>query len=693
MRKQKNKSKNKKLANFIIIFLILALAAYVLATFFSVYIDDPFHFSQNFSIELLKRKMTAPSTFLTAIIIFAVFAGIVIWYSVKHNLFSFSKILNRVDRAQSNLYGGAEMMQRGQVKEKYGNYSFRELAKTDAHGILVRSEKNRGELYCSAVGSIHGIGIGTNGVGKSWYCLCPTIQFNAQTSYKPTMVINDLKGELYKENSALLEAKGYRVVCINMRTPRNSLRCNPLSLVWTLYHQYLDTNDSELLDRVSAYIVEIAEILCPSGSGENKVWADGSQGIVAGILWGMLEDSADAAMKETMTEDKFTFTQLSNILNRQREYLIDFLTHRPVTSKVFDYASMIIGNDSEKTVSSYISNTQTSLKAFLDTGIQYLTSASDWDITTITKQPTAVFLIIPDENPTRWVLSTLIISQIYNYLTLEASMSAELKLERTCYFLLDEFGNLPKIPRFPNWVATSRGRQIFFFPLIQAISQLKSVYGENDAKTILDNCHLKIFLGANEVETFKYFQDLFGNYTVYQRSASINGKDSIDYSGTTGMTKKELVTLDELQYIQAGTLYFIVRGEAPALSHYVPLFDEEMNEKGIYKRGAVSEKITEKKIDFEKSFYDLKDREERYIMKQYLPPDTKGGGAPIEVMEEEDEESLDIVDTTMVYQNAADREELTHEVRTLNDYELNDVLGFTDSAADDFIGRLKENLL
>ena len=95
----------------------------------------------------------------------------------------------------------------------------------------------------------------------------PTIQANAKTSsdHQPTLIINDLKGELYQHNSKLLQDNGYNVFVLNLRDPRKGSRFNPLDLIWDLYHEYLKTQEESLIDKVSAYIYEITVALCPNG--------------------------------------------------------------------------------------------------------------------------------------------------------------------------------------------------------------------------------------------------------------------------------------------------------------------------------------------------------------------------------------------------------------------------------------------
>ena len=65
----------------------------------------------------------------------------------------------------------------------------------------------------------------------------------------------------------------------------------------------------------------------------------------------------------------------------------------------------------------------------------------------IATKPSAIFIKIPDENATRHPLANIYISQLYKILIELANERQELSLPRNVYFVLDEFGNLPKIEK------------------------------------------------------------------------------------------------------------------------------------------------------------------------------------------------------------------------------------------------------
>ena len=69
-------------------------------------------------------------------------------------------------------------------------------------------------------------------------------------------------------------------------------------------------------------------------------------------------------------------------------------------------------------------------------------------------------------------------------------------------FLLDEFANIGKIPKFEKLIATIRSREISACVILQAQSQLKALY-KDDAETIVGNMDSRLFLGGSEQSTLK----------------------------------------------------------------------------------------------------------------------------------------------------------------------------------------------
>lgn len=85
----------------------------------------------------------------------------------------------------------------------------------------------------------HALIIGTTNSGKTFSNIEPYIEAAAMAGH--SMVINDLKGELYGHHKGTLERLGYRIILLNWITPEISECWNPFGLVIKKYRQAQDS--------------------------------------------------------------------------------------------------------------------------------------------------------------------------------------------------------------------------------------------------------------------------------------------------------------------------------------------------------------------------------------------------------------------------------------------------------------------
>ena len=108
-------------------------------------------------------------------------------------------------------------------------------------------------------------------------------------------------------------------------------------------------------------------------------------------------------------------------------------------------------------------------------------------------------------------------------------------------FLLDEFANIGKIPRFEKLIATIRSREISACVVLQAQSQLKSIY-KDDCETIISNLDSRIFLGGSEKTTLKDLTETLGKETVYMLNNSVSRGNNPSYSQNTQKLGKDVLS-------------------------------------------------------------------------------------------------------------------------------------------------------
>ena len=555
-------------------------------------------------------------------------------------------------------------------KFMFNHYS--SLKNQGKDGIVIRAEKVGSDTEINMYKPIHTIVIGTTGSGKTTMLVDPTIQILSETKSKPSLVISDPKGELYLHNAVKLRESGYDVKVVDLREPDKSARWNPIERAFDCYQrahnlvkevkkhtgnpksanlltipnadyskewyefdgvaydklETLKTDLAAIKDKLIniAYedIQDIAEALCPI-VGNDPSWPRGAQGFIRGVMIAMLEDSLNPELG--MTKDKFNFYNLYKISgirddgNDNMMTLKKYFSGREKTSQACALAATAV-NNAKQTSQGYMGHVTGALNIFADTGICYLTSGTDVDFSKFADKPTALFIIIPDEKNTRHQIANIYISQLYKLLIERANQRAketggEPELPRNVYFLLDEFGNLPKFEKMKSFITAGRSRKIFLMLVLQDYTQLSSIYGEQDAQTIRNNCNIHIFIGTKDAKTREEFSKNCGNIqiniTSKNKSTSTDSKTGIatgtNTSESTQYQQRPLISADELDHLPVHTVVVNMYGEFATKTVFTPSYENKQynftREPKMYKPSRY--------LDQETVYYDVKERNSKVI--------------------------------------------------------------------------------
>ena len=166
-----------------------------------------------------------------------------------------------------------------------------------------------------------------------------------------------------------------------------------------------------------------------------------------------------------------------------------------------------------KTAKSILISCGARLAVFDIEELREITSYDELSLDTLGDKRTALFLVMSDTDASFNFLISLIYSQMFNLLCEKADdvYGGRLPVHVRC--LIDEFANIGQIPNFEKLIATIRSREISACIVLQAQSQLKSLYKAN-ADTIVGNCDTLLFLGGKEKTTLKEMEELLGKETI-----------------------------------------------------------------------------------------------------------------------------------------------------------------------------------
>lgn len=663
---------SKKLKSFIIYFVILTIVGYAAGVALHYFTQEPSSFVESMSTDY---------AFVGAGV--GAIAGILFYFMSKPKKEEKKESKGKTAGGQEmELSYDAQWLKPELISKQYGliTTTWSALPSLKNTGIVFRNVIENGKYQIAMKDEYHCLIIGTTASGKTSLCLVPSIRIYAHSGEKPCMVISDPKGELYTKTSKILEDEGYRVITLDLRDPFSSTRWNPMEHAYEVYHKgkncknnikkctngirpkdagYQEIpgetygqewygfegvaypNEDQLRVAVSSAeqvycdlaqneLREICNTIAPKSKAQDPTWEEGAQDYLYGCALAMLEDSLNPELG--MTKEKFNFFNLYKIATFRdpdaeapfetvRKYLLQ--GRDEATSTVPNLTSAVI-NNSPNTTKSYIGVLNGKISFMNDIGISYLTSQSDINFDDFTSKPTAFYLIIPDDREERHNLAILCLSQLYKRLVDKANSYHDKKLPKHVYFILEEFGNLPPIPKFDSMITVSRGRNILYEMAVQSYTQLETKYGADSSKTIIGNCNAQIYIGTDDQPTRDSFSKMCGEVqliheeTSTSTSKSEKGKEgkSTSTSVQTQRTNRALITPYELGQLPFGTVIVKLFRYNPMklkLTRYdqVPFFYKKDTEKPI---GIM------KSLDTAKVYYDIKMRNKK-ILKSSNPFD------------------------------------------------------------------------
>ncbi|MCU4706444.1 type IV secretory system conjugative DNA transfer family protein [Mycoplasma sp. CSL7503-lung] len=427
--------------------------------------------------------------------------------------------------------------------------------------------------------------IGGTGSGKTQRVLLPNILFNINLDerHRPNFVINDPKKEIRTFLGKRLEEQGYKLYWIDFENAENSFKWNPLSHIYDLLEEGKSKNNKRYLYLAYKKYIELLENLKWDGVGDS-FWSESGKNIlvIIGKTLMLLKYHFDLIDREN-----FNFITINSFLNSINfcgsdiESLFKSPIYNIISSKkdidddfLAVYDSFISINSSPmNTIGSMLSTAQLAVSFFVKNEfIKNLTSDSmSFDLVKIfnSNDKFAIFIHYPDQNPSTHNLVSNLINEMYESGINKAKENLIEKgyerLERKLLFILEEFGNLPRIPEFENKISINRSRNILFCVVLQDKNQLKKYNTKNNNKVdeiILGNLQFIYFLNSSDEEIKKYIVNKLGTFEKEKYSYSLNDKNS---SSNLSYQEKTLLSVADLSQKPPDEIIILLEGFAPIL--------------------------------------------------------------------------------------------------------------------------------
>lgn len=435
-----------------------------------------------------------------------------------------------------------------------------------AQGIILGSEERQGRLFALVdTDDVHCLMIGAAGIGKTANFLYPNLEYACACGM--SFLTTDTKGDLYRNYGGIAKKYyGYDVAVIDLRNPTRSDGDNMLHLVNKYMDTYLqDNRNLAAKAKAEKYAKITAKTIISSGGGDassygqNAFFYDAAEGLLAAVIL-LIAEFCPPEKRHIISVFKMIQDLMAPSKVKGRNQFQLLMAKLPDTHKAKWFAGAAL-NTAEQAMQSVLSTALSRLNTFLDSELeQILCFDTAIDAEQFCRQKTAIFLVMPEEDNTKYFIISLILQQLYRECLMVADENGG-KLDNRIIFYWDEVGTIPKIESAEMMFSASRSRKISIVPMIQSFAQLQKNYGKEGMEIIVDNCQDTIFGGfAPNSESAEVLSKTLGYKTVMSGSIS-RGKN--DPSQSLQMIQRALMTPDELKSLPKGNFIVAKTGAHP----------------------------------------------------------------------------------------------------------------------------------
>ena len=412
-------------------------------------------------------------------------------------------------------------------------------------------------------GDVHALMIGAAGVGKTAFWLYPCIEYACASGM--SWLSTDTKGDVMRNYGHIAKQYGYNVSVIDLRNPTRSNGNNLLHLVnkyMDLYQQHPDTLVYKAKAEKYAKIISKTIILSgmdAASFGQNAYFYDAAEGLLTATIL-LVAEFCEPEKRHIVSVFKIIQELLAPSQKKGKNQFQQLMEMLPDDHKAKWFAGAAL-NTAEQSMASVMSTALSRLNSFLDSELeQLLCFDTEIDAEKFCTEKSAIFVVMPEENPNTFFMISLIIQQLYREILAVADEQGG-KLKNRCVFFCDEFGTLPKIESAEMMFSASRSRRLQIVPIIQSFSQLDKNYGKEGAEIIVDNTQLTIFGGfAPNSSSAEVLSKALGSRTVMSGSVSRSRNDP---SESLQMIERPLLTPDELKSLPKGHFVVMKTGVHP----------------------------------------------------------------------------------------------------------------------------------
>ena len=381
-------------------------------------------------------------------------------------------------------------------------------------GIPIMYDENN--LYLNN-DEAHSLIIGTTGSGKTQSTILPLMKLSMLAG--ESIIINDVKGELYNKTANNFKENGYNVIVLNFDNPKYGDSWNPLDLPYKLYQEGEKDKALKIIEDLGYYL------LTDTNDTSDPFWTNAAIDFFAGLVLYLFKN---AKAEQINLNSVFALgLELQSEENASR-FLKEIEKNNPIYYSVsgtletaYDTRAGIISTLSQRS-KVYISRET----------LSNMLSNSNFDISKISNEKTVVYIISGLESYSN-ALIPLFVSQAFESKNLYGNNKKILNV------ILDDFYNMLPLKDAANMLNYSRSIYIRYTVVIRSFNDLLNVYGKENTEMIKLCFGKIIYLLSNDIYTLEEVSKLCGNQ-------EIDGKIV------------PLITVEELKYLEKFEAIFLM---------------------------------------------------------------------------------------------------------------------------------------
>lgn len=312
---------------------------------------------------------------------------------------------------------------------------------------------------------------------------------------------------------------------------------NPLDergVKWNIF------DDIENIPDISA----VTGSLIPQGGGEEHFWCAAAQDVLRGVISG-LNPQGKSNNEDLWKALSSKIQNIAKLCDSTDQGAAGFKYIEDVSSK----QALIVG----AVLMSYVS------------WLEFACNGSGFSLRKWLDDPKGSFLFItgrPEvENTLRPYISLLIDLLGKRFL----SISEDRK--RRIYFVLDEFGNLQKLPTIKRLLTAGGSKGATVLLGFQDFAAIAKTYGREDAETILNSCGTSLVLKLSDESTARIFSGRFGetqDWEVTETRSRGEGRSRNGVSFTRAKKTDRLLLPSEIQSLPKLQGFLLMPEHEPA---------------------------------------------------------------------------------------------------------------------------------